>query len=87
MRNKCGECMFFNGDGKKCGGSPPAHRKANLDACANGFKGPARLFDGKKVCGGCTHFMGANKRCSSKQQRTAQSSYPACTIDYDPIQG
>lgn len=82
MSNKCGECEFFYGAGKKCGGG--MNRTATSSACSNGFKGAASLFNGKQ-CGGCRLFNGPHEKCGAGMNRTSTSS--ACSNSYSPILG
>ena len=74
MSNKCGECLLFEGPGKKCvaGRSP----SASLQAPSHCFKGPASLFD-KKVCGGCRLFEGPGQKCGGGRSPTASLQAPS----------
>jgi len=82
MAIKCGECLFFEGNGKRCNaGRTPT---ASQSATSNCFKGPASLF-ASKVCGGCRFFEGNGKRCNAG--RTPTSSTSATSNCYSPIPG
>lgn len=84
MSNRCGDCLLFNGARQKCGGGND-DKTANSFACPSSFKGPARLFDGKK-CGGCKLFNGSRQDCGAGKSDRA-SNFGACSNSYSPIQG
>ena len=82
MANKCGQCLLFEGPGKKCGAE--VSTSAGNSAPPSCFKGPASLFSGNK-CGGCRLFQGPKQKCGAG--RTAGSSLAAPPACFSPIPG
>ena len=83
MAYTCGECKFFQGAGQKCG-TGISSRHPTTTSCVNGFKGPSRLFTGKR-CGCCLLFEGPNQKCGG--DRTGRSSESSACGSYTPIPG
>ena len=82
MAFKCGDCKLFKGAGQTCGDGI-TNRHPGTTSCVSGFKGPARLFPGKR-CGGCLLFEGNKQKCGG--ERTGRGTDSSACDSYTPIE-
>ena len=86
MANTCGECLLFQGSGKKCDADKTTSSANQMAKSCGSFKAPASYFDNDR-CGGCRLFEGASNKCGQNRSTSSSNGMAKSCPSYAPIPG